>query len=229
MTQFEELKQDVARIFDAEPIEHHPFCNRMAEGVMTVEEVRTASLQIYHVVRHFPRFLSAILTQIADYRIRMPLVDNLYEEHGHLKAAHVHSVTYETFLRGIGLTDEQIVSSKPITPVIAYNRAITDLCLHHNWVEGIGALGVTEEIVARVSPIVGRFAVNTFESNRKELVHFTSHEVLDITHANEIYEIAAPFYAGAEKESIQRGFELGLYYHKRLYADILVYASTLTA
>ena len=218
---FDILRRDIDALFEEQPIESHPFCAALSDGTLSVDDVRHASLCVYHVVKHFPRFLAAILTQLPDYRVRMPLVENLFEEHGHGKEAHVHSVTYEEFLRGIGVSDDEIADSAPGVAEIAYNRAITDLCLHHHWLEGLGALGVIEEIVARVSPIVGQYATATFASNRKSLTHFTSHAVLDISHANEIYELAAPHYHGDGKAHVRRGMELGMYYHRRLYSDIM--------
>lgn len=52
-------------------------------------------------------------------------------------------------------------------------------------------------------------------------MHFTDHEILDVQHANEIYEVVAMEYEGQHKEAIDRGLHLGMYYHSRLYTDIL--------
>ena len=108
--------------------------------------MRIIGLQIFHVVDHFPRFLAALLTSIPDYRMRMPLVENLFEEHGRMSEKAVHVETYRDFLKSLGLSAKDIEASRPLIPVIAYNRAVTDLCLHHPFPEGLGALGVIEEI-----------------------------------------------------------------------------------
>jgi pyrroloquinoline quinone (PQQ) biosynthesis protein C len=133
----------------------------------------------------------------------------------------VHSETYRTFLTGLKFTEQEILESEPSIPVVAYTRAVTDLCLHYNFLEGLAALGVIEEIVARVSPIVGRYCKQNFSAAGDSLFHFTSHETLDIEHANEIYEVVANFYEGENKKVIEKGLSLGMYYHRRLYSDIM--------
>ncbi|MFY0545534.1 TenA family transcriptional regulator [Brevibacillus sp. H7] len=228
MTRFEQIKELTSKLFHQQQVELHPLFVHMRENRFTPLQAKAAALQIYHVVEYFPRFLSAILTNIPDYRLRMPLVENLFEEHGRMNEKRVHLETYKQFLTGIGVTAEELATSEPIVPVIAYNRAITDLCLHHPYAEGLAALGVIEEIVARVSPIVGRYALSHYEKEKQDLSHFTDHETLDVTHANEIYELAARIYEGENRPLIERGLQLGMYYHTRLYTDILTHVSAIS-
>jgi pyrroloquinoline quinone (PQQ) biosynthesis protein C len=202
------------------PIEEHPLFRRLEGGTLSTPQVQQLALQIHHVVDHFPRFLAALLSNIPDYRLRMPLVDNLFEEHGRMNARAVHVETYRDFLRATGLSDADIAASRPAIPVLAYTRALSDLCLHHPFPEGLGALGVIEEIVARVSPIVARFALQNLGTGPGSLGHFADHATLDITHANEIYEVAFSLPGALAREQVQRGMALGLYYHRRLYTDL---------
>ncbi|WP_028776489.1 TenA family transcriptional regulator [Shimazuella kribbensis] len=219
--QFEQLKQCVRTMFDQSPIEKHPFIQVIQQKQLSPSQVKDIAIQMYFVVNHFPRFLSAILTQIPDYKLRMPLVENLYEEHGKMNTQFVHVETYKSFLKGIGITDEIIANTDPSIAVIAYNRSITDLCLHYPYEEGLAALGVIEEIVARVSPIISQYIQNNYQDSTNMMIHFSDHETLDITHADEIYEVVALLYNGEQKERVERGLQLGWYYHRRLYTDLL--------
>lgn len=221
MERFKELKRVSDEMFKNKNIEEHPLFLAINNNEFTIKQRKEIALQIYHVVLYFPRFLSAIITNMPDFVMRMPLVENLFEEHGKMNPVYVHSETYKEFLKGIGISEEEIAASKPIVPVLAYNRAITDLCLHYNYLEGLAALGVIEEIVARVSPIIGQFAKKTYGSDNKSLIHFTDHETLDVQHANEIYEVVATQYIEGNKETIERGLQFGMYYHSRLYTDLL--------
>ncbi len=228
MTRFELVKQLTNALFSRHQVEHHPLFERMRENRFSPPQAKEFALQIYHVVKHFPRFLSAIITNIPDYTLRMPLVENLFEEHGRMNVSQVHLETYKQFLFGIGITPDELAKSEPIIPVIAYNRAVTDLCLHYPYPEGLAALGVIEEIVARVSPLVGAYATAYYQSGKRDLAHFTDHETLDVTHANEIYELVARIYEGDNRALIERGLQLGMYYHTRLYSDILAHVDTLS-
>jgi len=42
-----------------------------------------------------------------------------------------------------------------------------------------------------------------------------------VQHANEIYEVVARGYEGDQKRIIERGLKFGMYYHSRMYTDIL--------
>jgi pyrroloquinoline quinone (PQQ) biosynthesis protein C len=148
-------------------------------------------------------------------------VDNLFEEHGRLNVPAVHVETYKRFLRGPGLQPAALESSRPTIPVIAYNRALLDLCAHHPHPEGLGALAVIEEAVARVSPDVRRCAVRRLGVSDGVLSHFADHETLDLVHADEIYRLAAEAACGGAESLVEQGMRLGLYYHRRLYTDLL--------
>jgi pyrroloquinoline-quinone synthase len=221
MTGYDELKAFSARLFANARIENHRLFELLARDQLSLDQARRIALEIYHVVDAFPRFLSAILTNIPDYRLRMPLVENLFEEHGRMEHARVHVETYKNFLRSLGIDEFQIAANQPLIPAIAYMRAIIDLCLHHPFAEGLGALGVIEEIVARVSPLVAGYAIRRSGDHRKALQHFGEHEVLDVTHAEEIYRIAGQLEGDEALRAAEQGMSLGLYYHRRLYSDLV--------
>ncbi|MEW6688773.1 MAG: iron-containing redox enzyme family protein [Pseudomonadota bacterium] len=221
MSAFEDLRTFTTRLFARSAIERHALFVRLEAGELSPAQLRALALQIHHVVDHFPRFLAAILANIPDYRVRMPLVENLFEEHGRMNPHAVHVETYAKFLASLGLSAREIGTSRPAVPVVAYNRAITDLCLHYPYPEGLGALGVIEEIVARVSLIVGRFAARNLKPSDGSLAHFGDHETLDVSHSSEIYELAAACYQGETRRAVEQGLLLGMYYHRRLYTDLL--------
>jgi pyrroloquinoline quinone (PQQ) biosynthesis protein C len=217
---FAEVKALARRLFDAGPVEAHPLMQALAGGALSLDEERALGLQILHVVDHFPRLLAALLANLPDWRRRTPVVENLWEEHGRGKEAKVHVETYKRFLAGMGVDAETIAASRAGVPALAYNRAVLDLCLHHHFAEGLGALGVIEEIVARASPIVARSAAARHGLGGRENVHFADHEVLDVTHADELYQLAATE-LDPHRAEVERGMTLGYYYHTRLYSDLL--------
>jgi pyrroloquinoline-quinone synthase len=203
-------------------IEKHPLFERLTHGSFSRDAERRVALEIFHVVEAFPLFLSALITSIDDFRLRMELVDNLYEEHGRMNPERVHVVTYRGFLRALGVSEEVFAASRPELPSLCYNRALLDLCGRQSMAEGLGALAVIEEIVARVSPLAA--AVGRARSGGGPIgAHFGSHEVLDVSHAEELYAVALRLPA-ASTPLVQRGMRLGMYYHHRLYDDLVSFA-----
>jgi pyrroloquinoline quinone (PQQ) biosynthesis protein C len=218
---FAAIKALARRLFEQRPVEEHPLMGALARGELSAEKRRALALQIHHVVDHFPRLLAALCANLPDWRRRTPLVENLWEEHGRGKEARVHVETYKQFLVALGVGAAEVQASRPGIPVIAYNRAVLDLCMHHHPAEALGALGVIEEIVARASPIVARSAASHHGLDGAQSVHFSDHEVLDVTHADELYLLASSE-LDTHRVEVERGMALGFYYHTRLYSDLLL-------
>jgi pyrroloquinoline quinone (PQQ) biosynthesis protein C len=205
----------VTSLFAAQKIETHPLFQALANPAASVAQRAFMALQIYHVVRCFPRFLAAMVSNLEELGDRMPLVENLLEEHGHLDPAKAHVQSYLEFLARQGIPETWIKASKPIAPVVAYNRAVLDLCARQHPLEGLAALGVIEDVVARVSPIVTALSVPAEQRGD----FFDEHAALDIGHAIELYELVVPHYA-ENAARIDLGLELGLYYHAGMYEAI---------
>lgn len=212
-------KEDIESLFERYPTTTHPLILRIAAMQFSHQEFQEIAIRFYHVIKHFPQFLAAIITNWDDNIGRMALVANLYEEHGKMRIEDVHLETYKHFLKQVGISQEALESSKPSPGVLAYVRAIKNLCLQQPYLEGLAALGVIEDIVHRVSPIISH--VTKAEKQEIENVsHFAEHEVLDDQHSKEIYDMLV-YTNQAEYEHIMQGLTLGAYYHNRLYTDIL--------
>jgi pyrroloquinoline-quinone synthase len=217
---YKQVKEIADRLFAEDPIERHPLFVRLESGDFTIDQVRAIALETYHVVDHFPRFLAALLANIPDYRLRMPLADNLFEEHGRMDPRAVHVETYRSFLTALGIPEGTVAASRPGLAAVVYNRAVMDLCRNQPFPEALAAMAVIEEVVARGSPIVSRFARARLDTRQGSLGHFADHATLDVRHANELYELAGRVFDESRAE-VERGLALGLYYHRRLYTDLL--------
>jgi pyrroloquinoline quinone (PQQ) biosynthesis protein C len=215
------LKDLTVELFASQRVEQHALFLLLEGDRLTVDEARAIGLDIFHVVDAFPRFLAAVLTHIGDYRERMNLVENLYAEHGRMREEQVHVVTYRSFLHALGLSDAQIDASEPGLAAQAYVRALLALCGREEPAEALGALGVIEEVVARVSPIVGRYGSRGLRAGASMGSHFSVHEALDLSHADEIYRLAAHTCARGLENDVRRGIALGFYYQTRLYTDLV--------
>jgi pyrroloquinoline quinone (PQQ) biosynthesis protein C len=223
---FAEMKSKTTERFQSAPIEDHPLFRALEADAVSREGAREIALQIFHVVDFFPRLLAALCARVDDHRSRMALVENLFEEHGRMDAARVHVVTYRDFLHALGIDDATIDASRSSIPVVVYTRAMFDVASRAPLGEALAVMGVVEEIVARVSPIVARYGRRHAASALG--THFALHEELDLAHADEIYELAAPHLRDA-REDVLRGLAIGRYLQERLYSDLLDLARSVEA
>lgn len=213
------ILEKVEQLFHKYPTIDHPLITRIAALQFTPDEFREIAIRFYHVIKHFPQFLAAMITNWDDTIARMPLVANLYEEHGNMRLDSIHVETFKHFLHQVGIGEEILKESKPSPGVLAYIRAIKNLCIQQQPLEGLAALGIIEDIVHRVSPIISHVG-KSVRQDIEHVSHFDEHEVLDDQHSKEIYELLK-CRTETDKELVIQGLTLGAYYHNRLYSDIL--------
>jgi len=210
--------EEGAALLAADPIERHPLFVALAERRLSPDQMRGVALQIQHVGAAFPRFVSAMMANIEDWRLRMPLAENVFDEHGRLEPTAVHVQSYRRFLLGIGVPEAAIDASRPVVPVIAYNRAMLDLCFRHAPEEGLGALAIVEGIVSRVSPLVIA-ACAPLVVAEGALHHFELHGEIDVEHSDGLYDALTG--VCRDPALARQGMALGSYYQRRLYSDLL--------
>ena len=206
------------RLFIEAEIENHPLFASLLGNAFDREAEQRIALEIFYVLNAFPRFLSAVVTQIEDWRTCQDLVENLFER-GHMRPIAVHVMTYRSLLRALGTSDAQIDRYEPALPALCYVRAMLDLCARQPIAEGIGALAVIEEIVARVSPIAA--CLGTMRSSGRAIgAHFSARDAGDRSRGGVLYEVGARL-GGRAIPGVMRGMQLGIYYQVRLYSDLL--------
>lgn len=88
----------------------HSFYTKWAEGTLPVENLQEYARQYYAFESAFPRFLSAIHTQIEDRAQRQQVLDNLWdEEHG----ADNHAELWLRFAEAVGVGRDDVLGAEP--------------------------------------------------------------------------------------------------------------------
>jgi pyrroloquinoline-quinone synthase len=215
---FEAFKQGLLR--DHDPL-NHSLLVRARDGKLEPPEILAALGQLGHVVNAFPGFLAALLTQMPVARDRLPIVENLLEEHGHLNMEKAHVTTFELLIRGLGPEAEPLTRHAPIPGMRSYLRSMQYTCLHAPWLEGLGLMGMIEMLFAHISPVITAAVVRSGRVPREKLAHFDLHEDVDVDHADGMFAVLQPHWNDeASRRLIQDGLELGVYLDCRLMSDI---------
>lgn len=217
----ESFQEARASLFAAyEPLSHS-LLKRSQEKRLSSQEILTIMGQLGHVVTFFPRFLGALIANLPTVDARMPIVENLLEEHGNLdfKKAHVH--TFELFLKSFGQEAAQMTRRPPIPGTHAYIRCLYDQCLNAPWRQGLACMGVIEEVFASLSQAIARAVVESGSVDAANLKHFDLHTEVDLEHAEGMYRILEPFWKDdTGRADIRDGLEMGLYLDCRLMDDL---------
>lgn len=119
----------------------HPFVNRIADGWLNEKQLKYFAKEYYVYCFEFPKILSACAANIPDDETRMPIIENLWEEHGEGDLSKSHRTLYVKFASALGLTIEELELSEtlPTTRICVDN--LLSLCQHGHFLESLGALG----------------------------------------------------------------------------------------
>jgi len=200
---------------------NHSLLARGRDGVLEPDEILAALGQLGHVVNAFPGFLAALLTQMPDARDRLPIVENVLEEHGNLNIEKAHVNTFALLVRSLGREAETLTRHAPIPGMRSYLRSMQYTCLHAPWLEGLGLMGMIEMLFAHISPIITSAVVRSGQVPREYLAHFDLHEEVDVDHAAGMFAVLKPHWDDASsRRLIEDGLELGTYLDCRLMTDI---------
>src|SRR5580698_3382477 len=143
--------------FREAPVEALPLFAPFITGKLAPEQALRVAQEMHAVVEAFPRFLAALLANDLDSELRDTIVDNLYEEQGRMDKTAVHLTTYRALLAMLGDAAPHIRIGRPCVGVVAYVRAVLDLCARGPVAEGAAALAIIEDHVARASLVIGRW------------------------------------------------------------------------
>lgn len=209
------LKERVA------PLEN-PYFQSLRDGSMTREEFIETQIQFFHAVIFFSRPMAVLVGRIPRPQMRLALLENIGDEHGSGRLTVCHENTFLELLSRLGV-DRSEVDTRTLWPEIrAFNTTLLGVCAHDDVYTGLATLGIIEDLFSGISAEIGQAIVARDWLRRPDLVHYTTHETLDVEHAEGFY---ASLYEPWDRHprfryQISQGLELGAYVFMRLYKDL---------
>lgn len=211
------ILQKIAEVASRYPTVQHPLIAGIIHQQFDLEQMHLIAERFYHVIRNFPRFIARMIAHWDNTVDRMPLVENLFEEHGRMDTSKIHVNTYVDFLAEMGLDVERITKSEISPATFAYIHSVLDICSQGNQNLGLGALAYIEDIVHQVSAVI---TAAVHQKRHDHVSHFSDHEVLDDQHSKEIYHMLR-LEQEHDRNASLTGITMGAYFHFQLYESIL--------
>ena len=209
------LKERVAAL-------ENPYFQSLRDGSMTREEFLETQIQFFHAVIFFSRPMAMLVGRIPRPQMRLALLENIGDEHGSGRLTVCHENTFIELLSRMGV-DRRDVDTRTLWPEVrAFNTTLIGVCSNDDVYTGLATLGIIEDLFAGISAEIGQAIVARGWLRRSEVVHYTTHETLDVEHAEGFY---ASLYEPWERHprfryQISQGLELGAYVFMRLYKDL---------
>ncbi len=203
---------------EASGVLHNAYFRRLRDGMMDKGAFLKSQKQFLFAVRFFPRPMNILLARLPDPADRLPILENVVEEHGHMSASGFHVTTFTQFLMSLGAKGG---IDPPGPEVTAFNHILTTACAHDVFEKGVACMGAIERAFADISAVIGQAVVDRGWVRGEELVHYKLHAVIDRQHAEDFFSTIAKEWDDQERrQHIRDGLVLGLYAFNRLYDDM---------
>lgn len=188
-TQLEEsLRPEIDKILT------HPFIKRIEDGWLNEEQLKYFAKQYGVYCRYFPRFLAAAASHIPDDQTRLPIVENLWEEHGSGDLNGSHRVLYERFAKACGVSKAELESTIPLPEVRICVENLLNSCTHDHFLFGLGALGPGTEFFTGEEYSIIETGMKKYDFLSPEDYYFwTVHISLDEEHYSGIVDAMRPW------------------------------------
>lgn len=199
-----------------------PYLRALHDGSLTRDEFVATQVQFLFAVAFFSRPMAALAGRLPRPEMRLALLENVADEHGAGNLRFCHESTFLALLARLGVTPEQIERRALWPEVRAFNTVLVGACALDDTLTALAALGIIEDLFAGISASIGRGIVARGFLARDQVVHYATHEALDVDHAEGFYrELEGP-YARHPRHAyqVQQGLELGSYAFLRLYEDL---------
>jgi pyrroloquinoline-quinone synthase len=194
-----ELKPKIAQILN------HPFLERIASAELSKEQLRFFTVQYSIYCSYFPRFLAAAAANVPDDRTRMPIMENLWEEHGQGKIQASHRVLYENYAAGLGLSKSDLQEAIPLPNTRACVENLLDLCEEGHFLESLGALGPGTEYFTTAEYLKILNGLRKYNILSEEQLEFwVVHTTLDEEHYAEMIDSIRFWTKSSTEESMIR-------------------------
>lgn len=200
----------------------NPYLVALRDGTLTRDEFLETQVQFWIAVGFFSRPMAVLAARLPRADLRLGLLENVHDEHGHGNPALAHEKTFLTLLERLGVSEAQADRHTLWPEVRTFNTALAGLCTLDDPLTGLGTLGIIEDLFSGISAAIGDGIVARGWLPRERLVHYTTHETLDVEHAEGFYRLLdGPWAESPEKAyQVAQGFELGGYLMMRLYEDL---------
>lgn len=200
----------------------NPYLVALADGSMTREELIETQIQFFFAVVFFSRPMATLAGRLPLPHMRVSLIENVRDEHGAGSLSLCHENTFLELLARLGV-ERADVDARAIWPEVrAFNTVLAGTCTLDDGLTGLAAIAIIEDFFAGISAAIGDSIVARGFLEKDQIVHYATHETLDVEHAEGLYSTLHEPYAKHPRlrYQIDQGLELGAYAFMTMYEGL---------
>lgn len=216
------MREFVAALKTKSQILSNSYVTALADGSFDREDFVETQIQFFFAVVFFSRPMMALAGRLPRAEMRLGILDNVYDEHGHGKLRLSHERTFLSLLARLGVPLEDIERRALWPCVRQFNTTLAGVCSLDDTFTAIATLGFIEDCFATLSSKVGKGIVDRGFLTADQIRHYTTHQDLDEEHAEGFYCLLREPYAAHPRHryQIEQGLLLGCHAFKSLYEGL---------
>lgn len=185
--------------------------------VANLDNFISSQVHFVNAIDNWSKILGIMISRVPSYNERNVLIQNLVDEHGNGEIEKNHVSTFDKFIDSL----LEITKKNKDTYLLKGNYNYTKEFIESlysltelNWIFAISAMGMIEFTYINVSNKIHNYVCNYIDKDK--INHYSLHEILDVTHATELFKIIEPHYK-ENKMIIEKGIEKGYNMMNKLY------------
>jgi hypothetical protein len=136
-----------------------PYFATLRDGSMSREDFVETQVQFAHAVFFFSRPMMVLAARVSNPKVRLPLLQNVGDEHGDGDLSMSHEATFTKFLERLGVPSDA-PWQRPLWPEVrAFNTVLAGVCTLDDVPTALATLGIIEDLFAGISAEIGRSVV----------------------------------------------------------------------
>ena len=214
------MQQSIDEIKKSHSLNQASYFQQLINGNFSREDFIETQIQFLFAVVFFSRPMTILAARLPRPEMRMSTFHNVMEEHGNGALHLSHESTFLTFLKGMGVSFQDIEKRSLWPSVRTFNATLGSTCLLDDIYTAVATITIIEDLFSDISAFLGQVIVDRGWMTTRELVHYNCHKDLDELHAEEFYQIIRPVFGKGNDRvdyQIQQGLELGAHIFMTMY------------
>lgn len=198
----------------------NPYFKALEDGSFQRVDFVETQAQFYHAVVHIHQPMRILANRTPTDRNREKILSNIQDELGNGNVQESHEQTFLCFLKRIANLSEVDVRQGPVWAELRrFNQQIDHACTHKDYRFACALFGMIEHLFSDISTRIATHIIQQRWMSSKDLIHYNTHAVLDVQHAQDFYDVALPDWPG-EKALITQGLQHGAQLLDDLYREL---------
>jgi pyrroloquinoline-quinone synthase len=187
---------------------------------MSLDAFTETQVQFFFAVRHFRHPMKKLADRIPENRNRDLILQNVQDELGNGNQDLSHENTFLLFLNRLSGLKANTVRTQPVWEDIhSFNTALDEICEHEDYRKASALMAMIEWMFSGISKQIGQASLEMGWLQKDQLIHYTTHQDLDIQHANDFLDVVRPDW-DTHRELIVEGMREGALLFDSLYRGL---------